>query len=712
MDRAEQLLLDVTIDLVAFYDVLQGDLRQQIDQLANDLEKCCHENPNIEIIHAGSGFEGLSLPHLQSSDLFSTWNTDADHMLIKTDIKVLQRSEHPLKTAAENLADASDSPRGDCTAAYNGWNGDVSTVYMYDAAHPGYVNVSSRELQPSDAILVENHCLSNAEFIKACKNLVPINELATVGTKASGDLGCISGPSYSFPHAGMSFRVDRDFVFGLKCCFWPSQAQEWIDRKRSNAWPDSQLVSAIVHRGCNIVPVGSHTGLSTEFEWRMSFSVAEMMLVESLSKEHKLAFSILKALIKTEMKIRGNDIFASYHLKTALFWFLERNGTVRHMESLGANIVELLDFVTDFYAKGSVPNYFIPKNNMIDHRSADECQSTWVVLRDIRGSITLSLCRYVEMNQALPVLFDKSLLETFQEHSQERFLQVCKYNLLSMALASILRHLKKPNPPQAQNKTGYLVQKAQFLHQMSQEGDTRSPDSLPVYWKYCASGGSPNTTTVLSLLEDFLAADRMKITESSAVLLAVLNAVLALLPTALDEVGVGVNTSEFLNYLATPAFKESLLWAARLHEEYSDTIYEFVVANWTHGPQFHTDDEEARRLMKLLMVVLGQATKQASAVTGSLGKRSVQGQRFLLMRMLADYLLHVHLECAYVALQAAAFLMGRPVLSEVLRVVHWSAVKLSKLRAVELILSKQELLAQISEQQLADLVQVQHELNG
>ena len=41
--------------------------------------------------------------------------------------------------------------------------------------------------------------------------------------------------------------------------------------------------------------------------------------------------------------------------------------------------------------------------------------------------------------------------------------------------------------------------------------------------------------------------------------------------------------------------------------------------------------------MKLLMIILGKPTKQASAVTGSLVKRGIEGQRFLMIRVLADY---------------------------------------------------------------------------
>ena len=114
--------------------------------------------------------------------------------------------------------------------------------------------------------------------------------------------------------------------------------------------------------------------------------------------------------------------------------------------------------------------------------------------------------------------------------------------------------------------------------------------------------------------------------------------------------------------------------------------------------------------MKLLMVVLGKPTKQASAVTGSVVKRTIESQRFIMMRLLADYLLHVHIESAYIAFQAVAYLMNKSVLSEIYVFINWSAFNQSRLRVIELVLSKRELQSELSEEEFAKLVQMQHEL--
>ena len=98
------------------------------------------------------------------------------------------------------------------------------------------------------------------------------------------------------------------------------------------------------------------------------------------------------------MKLHGLDVFTLYHLKTSLFWFLEEKGIeFWGKNSLAKNIFNLLNFLIAFYARDCLPNYFISKNNMIDHRSSKEIRATCHALRKIRGNVTQYLCRYIQI---------------------------------------------------------------------------------------------------------------------------------------------------------------------------------------------------------------------------------------------------------------------------------------------------------------------------
>jgi len=339
---------------------------------------------------------------------------------------------------------------------------------------------------------------------------------------------------------------------------------------------------------------------------------------------------------------------------------------------------------------------------MIDHHSSEDIPAAYHALREIRDTVTHSMCRYIETNQTLPVLLDTSLTQQLKENS-EKFFQNCKYNFFVMALAYVLKKDKNRN---LSNKLCVvacsLVNKAHVLHQAvrSEESPANLHSALVGASEGSHTAENVTANTVLSVLEEYLLADQMKVTESSAVALAVFNVFLALHPTHLDP-GFEKNPCGPQRYLCNPAFKDTLVWAGRVHESYSDVIYNFVVEKWKNGPQFYTNDEEAKRFMKLLMIILGKPTKQATAVTGALVKRGIEGERFVMMRMLAEYLLHVHLESSYIAFQAAAYLMASSVLSEIYLQVKWSTYPPSKLRAIELILSKPELQDELSEEEFA-----------
>lgn len=46
-----------------------------------------------------------------------------------------------------------------------------------------------------------------------------------------------------------------------------------------------------------------------------------------------------------------------------------------------------------------------------------------------------------------------------------------------------------------------------------------------------------------------------------------------------------------------------------LYEKYCDVIYDFVVKKWVDGFKFYIDDDDVKKVMKLLMVVFGKLIK-------------------------------------------------------------------------------------------------------
>ena len=115
--------------------------------------------------------------------------------------------------------------------------GAKNIVYIFNASQAGYAHLTKKQFsQPADADLVSEHCLQNLKFIEDSKDLIPLNQGALI---TAGE-GSITGPSFSLPYTMGTFTVNRDFVYGLKCSFWPSQGEEWVHRKRECCWPSTQ----------------------------------------------------------------------------------------------------------------------------------------------------------------------------------------------------------------------------------------------------------------------------------------------------------------------------------------------------------------------------------------------------------------------------------------------------------------------------------------
>ena len=125
MGDPEELCLTLELDLVPFFSIFREDIKENINSLAKDLEQCYVGNADVEVIHTGSGFEGLSVPHL---DRLTAWNTDADHMIIRTDLKLLQRVKLPDRTTQKSDEELQDFPGSEPGSAGHVETQTVQTV--------------------------------------------------------------------------------------------------------------------------------------------------------------------------------------------------------------------------------------------------------------------------------------------------------------------------------------------------------------------------------------------------------------------------------------------------------------------------------------------------------------------------------------------------------------------------------------------------------
>lgn len=178
----------------------------------------------------------------------------------------------------------------------------------------------------------------------------------------------IHGPSVS----------DVAGCFDIVHCFssksWITPASQWITRSK-NPWPTKTTKELIKDHGVLFVPTGVNGSPQEEFEWRISFSVGEKLLVYTFSHTQLLCYSLMKILVKDVIeKIEGcKKLLSSYYLKTIMFWISEEtNPSIWRPENLIKCFMICLRRLIYFVQNSCCPHFFIPENNMFHNKIEGE----------------------------------------------------------------------------------------------------------------------------------------------------------------------------------------------------------------------------------------------------------------------------------------------------------------------------------------------------
>ncbi|XP_076083177.1 uncharacterized protein LOC143054149 [Mytilus galloprovincialis] len=173
-------------------------------------------------------------------------------------------------------------------------------------------------------------------------------------------LSTIHGPCLS------NTNSQYDMAVCLKCDHWIFQARPWISRPRLT-WPSSELISKITSCGVLFVPIGYKGSVNEHLQWRISFSVAEKILIYSFSHTQLLCYALLKILLKeivdTHEDVKG--LLCSYFLKTLLFWISEETETsVWRPDNIIPCFMACLQRLIYCIEYSTLLHYFIPENNL------------------------------------------------------------------------------------------------------------------------------------------------------------------------------------------------------------------------------------------------------------------------------------------------------------------------------------------------------------
>jgi len=152
----------------------------------------------------------------------------------------------------------------------------VQVFEIIDSHLPGYVYLKLRYL------------LTDEKY-----NYVEYDDEVYIG--GEGD-GTVHGPA-RLTFFDCPALLSLDTVACVPCLSWPPQAADWQERIRNMIrncdWPDSAIVDRVLINGCDMVNVA-------KAQWRLSFSRAEMELINSWMPVQQIVYHMLRVFTKNE----------------------------------------------------------------------------------------------------------------------------------------------------------------------------------------------------------------------------------------------------------------------------------------------------------------------------------------------------------------------------------------------------------------------------
>ena len=180
------------------------------------------------------------------------------------------------------------------------------------------------------------------------------------------------GPA--FHQDGVKDFSSSDTVVALFCSDWPECAREWLSRTRIYGWPSDELMKQCKSLGFIVVSACHPASDEKHFQWRISFSHQERLLVTQFNSVQLKCYILLK-IIKKELiqQYIKEDTLTSYHLKTCMLYILENTPSELWVpENLVGCLIMCLRQIHLWIRDEKIPNYFIPDENMLDRITKPE----------------------------------------------------------------------------------------------------------------------------------------------------------------------------------------------------------------------------------------------------------------------------------------------------------------------------------------------------
>jgi len=169
-----------------------------------------------------------------------------------------------------------------------------------------------------------------------------------------------------------------DIVPCVRCLHWPPQASNWPTRHRDHGWPDQTTINSVVNNGCDVVGAVYSRCKQDEwmgkYQWRLSFSRAEVTLLNSWTPVQQIIYHMLRFVMKSKVFAKTKDKeqcaqkLSNYHLKTLMLWECEQKP--QSWWSAESSLVKLCSSVlrklSGWINEKCCHHYFINDCNILD----------------------------------------------------------------------------------------------------------------------------------------------------------------------------------------------------------------------------------------------------------------------------------------------------------------------------------------------------------
>src|SRR6218665_1272069 len=192
-----------------------------------------------------------------------------------------------------------------------------------------------------------------------------------------GDLDEMNSNDKNFVRVGPPIRgfiiemgsVSYDLVGSLWCPQWLNVAKKWPNRQRKYGWPTTTIIQEVVQNGCYVVRATHPECRNDTRQWRLSFSVAEVILLQSWTNVQQIVYHMLRFFSKRELIVTDcptkDEVICTYHIKTLMLWSCEEKSTDWWNSSSVIKLCcNLLKILQHWLKVTRCPNYFIPQANL------------------------------------------------------------------------------------------------------------------------------------------------------------------------------------------------------------------------------------------------------------------------------------------------------------------------------------------------------------